>query len=393
MAKYNFDRCCDRSHSDAMKYCDLGQLYGRPDILPMWIADMDFEVAPEITEVLAKRMAHPVYGYAAVPADFFPSIINWLQHRHGFSVKREEITFVPGIVRALGYLVNRLTDEGDKILIQPPVYHPFRNVIVGNNRQCVCNPLIPDGDAYRMDLDGFEAVVKAERPRMFILCNPHNPIGLQWDEETLRRVAQICLDNNVTVISDEIHGDLMLHGRAHIPFLSVSDAARRVGIMLGAPSKTFNIAGLVSSWMIIKDKELRQRMFPWLEVNEFSTPTFVATEATVAAYTYGEEWLDEAIAYIEQNIDHVAERLTAATGGKITVVKPQASFLVWLDCRGLNLTHDELVDFFVNKAGLALNDGAMFGSEGEGFMRMNVAAPRSLIDIAIANLGDAAKRL
>lgn len=394
MTHYDFDNCSDRRSTDATKYRKLEMIYGRDDLTSMWIADMDFEVAPAISDALKARIDHPVYGYAMIPDDFFPSILDWLDHRHGFKASREEITFVQGVVRALGYLVNRLTQEGDAIVIQPPVYHPFRNIVVGNGRRCVTNPLVelPDGN-YRMDLDHLEQVIATEHPRLMILCNPHNPIGLQWDESTLRRVAQICRQHNVIVISDEIHGDLMLGGRRHIPYLSVSDDARATGIMVGAPSKTFNIAGVESSWIIIKDPQLRDRVFPWMEVNEFSSPTFASTIATVAAYRHGEQWLDQALAYMQDNIDLLAQELPKVSGGRIKVVKPEASFLVWLDCRGLGLGHDQLVDFIVNGARLALNDGAMFGPEGDGFMRLNVGCPRSHIRLAIDSLSQACASL
>lgn len=386
MPRYNFDVCPDRRKSDAMKYCALDELYGRHDLTPLWIADMDFEVAPEITEALSQRFRHNVYGYASVPEDFFPSITGWLLNRHGFEVEREEITFVPGVVKAIGYMVNRLTREGDKVLIQPPVYPPFRRVVEGNGRVAVVNPLVCSADGYRMDLDALRETVRTERPAMMILCNPHNPIGLQWDEPTLRRVADICDEYGVTVVSDEIHGDLMLGGRHHIPYLSVSDAARRTGVMLGAPSKTFNIPGVVSSWMVIKDEALRRRVFPWMEVNEFSAPTFTATTATVAAYHHGEPWLDEALEYIAENIKYVSRRIEDETAGIIRVYRPEASFLLWLDCRGLGLGHDELNRLFVERAHVAMNDGASFGEEGVGFMRMNVAAPRSVLDRAVDSI-------
>ncbi len=394
MSQFNFDCCCDRRKSDAKKYRELTQLFGRNDLNSMWIADMDFEVAPAITQALQERINHPVYGYAMVPDEFFPTIVEWLDHRHGFKTSVEEITFVAGIVRALGFLVNRLTDEGDKILIQPPVYHPFHNVVVQNNRQCVVNPLIPTDDGfYKMDIEGFEKVVKEEKPRMFILCNPHNPIGIQWGEEELREIARVCRQNNVIVISDEIHADLMIYGNRHIPYMSVSDDACCNSIMLGAPSKTFNIAGIASSWMIIKDPELRAKVFPWMEANEFSCPNFIATTATIAAYRHGEEWLDAALKYIEANIDYMAEQLETRTNGQIKFIKPQASFLAWLDCRALGLDCEALNDFIINEAHLALNNGSMFGCQGSGFMRINLGAPRSMVDNAIDSIVSAVERL
>lgn len=394
MTKYDFDHCADRRISDATKYRKLKLLYGREDLNPFWIADMDFEVVPEITEALTQRISHPVYGYATVPDDFFKSITDWLESRHNFHVESGEISFVAGIVRALGYLVNRLTEPGDKVMIQPPVYHPFRNIVANNGRIVVENPLrqTPDG-FYAMDLADFEAKIKAEKPKMLILCNPHNPIGIQWDEDTLRQVAHICNSNGVIVISDEIHADLMLPGCRHIPYMSVSDEACRGSIMLGAPSKTFNIAGIESSWMVIKDESLRRNVFEWMETNEFSSPTFIATTSTIAAYRNGAEWLDQALEYIQENIDWLSENLPAMTDGKIKVIKPQASFLVWLDCKALKMNTDELNDFFVNKARLALNPGAMFGNEGAGYMRMNVGCPRYMIEEAVKNLAIAVKNL
>ena len=389
MSRYNFDSCTDRRHSDAIKYAELSEIFGDSDLLPMWIADMDFDVCPEICDALTHRIDHHIYGYASIPPEFYPAICDWLGRRHDFKVAADEITFVPGVVRGIGYVINRLTRPGDKILIQPPVYHPFRHVIEGNNRVVVTNPLRETPEGYEMDLDGLAEVIEKERPVMMILCNPHNPVGIQWSRETLDAVAQICSRNGVIVVSDEIHGDLMLSGVKHIPFLDVSEEARQIGIMLGAPSKSFNIPGMVSSWMVIKNPLLRRRMFDWLTVNEFNVPTFFATTATVAAYTHGEAWLDEALKYIEDNIDYVAREIGGLSGGKLRIVRPSASFLVWLDCRGLGMSHAELKKFFIDKARLALNDGAMFGIEGEGYMRMNLGAPRHVIERALSQLKSA----
>lgn len=391
MGRYNFDTVADRSESDAIKYRELKKRFGRNDLLPAWIADMDFNVCPEIIEVLQRRVKHPVYGYAAVPDGYVDSIIHWLDRRHSFRVTADELTFVPGVVKGIGLTVNFFSSPGDKIVIQPPVYHPFKMVIEGNGRIVVNNPLIRHGDSYIMDLEGLEEIVRTQRPRMLILCNPHNPIGIQWPKETLQEVARICAEWNVIVVSDEIHGDLMLDGRRHIPFLSILDDARRIGVMLGAPSKTFNIPGLVSSWCIIRNPELRQPFYDWLTFNEFNAPTFFATEATEAAYNLGEQWLDEALEYIQANISHIQDQCQRRFAGRIRAIRPDASFLVWLDCTGLRLSQAELVDFFINKARLALNDGTMFGHEGTGFMRFNAAAPRTMVDEALDRIDNALK--
>lgn len=388
MGKYDFDCIIGRKGSGAMKVDGLVDMFGRSDLEGMWIADMDFAVAPPIRKALADRMAHPIYGYNVIPSDYWGSITRWLSHRHGWEVTHDEITYIPGVVKGIAFAINYFTDKGDKVVIQPPVYHPFKMVIEGNNRTVVNNPLIFDGHTYRMDLDGLERIFATEHPRMMILCNPHNPVGIQWSRETLQRVASLAARHGVIVVSDEIHGDLMLDGRRHYPFASVSDEAASVAVTLGAPSKTFNIAGLVSSWCVIKDEKLRKGFFSWLETNEFNAPTFTAIIGTMAAYDHCEDWLDEMLDYIAGNIDET-ERLLKELAPEIKMVRPEASFLVWLDCRGLGLDHSGLIDMFVDKAHLALNDGAMFGAEGEGFMRMNVGCPRSMLRHAVQSLANA----
>ncbi|TGY04639.1 MalY/PatB family protein [Muribaculum sp. NM65_B17] len=388
MGKYNFDQLIDRHGSGAMKVDSLNEFFGRDDLLGLWIADMDFAVSPRIREALSRRIEHPVYGYAGAPQSYWDSITGWLARRHNWNVKREEITYIPGVVKGIALAINFFTQRGDKVVIQPPVYHPFRMVTEGNGRVAVNNPLIFDGNNYRMDLEGLERIFRDEHPKMMILCNPHNPVGIQWSVEVLQEVARLAKKYGVTVVSDEIHADLMLYGKPHFPFASVSPEAAEVSITLGAPSKTFNIAGLVSSWCVVKNPKLREPFFHWLMVNEFDAPTFIATIGTEAAYTQGEDWLDEMLEYIEGTIAEV-EEIVAEKLPDIKVIRPEASFLVWLDCRGLCMSHDELIKLFVNKAHLALNDGAMFGAEGNGFMRLNIGSPRSVIRYSLESLADA----
>lgn len=390
MGKYDFDAIIDRRGTGALKTDALTEFFGRGDLRALWVADMDFAVAPAIQHALSQRIEHPVYGYASVPQSYWNSITGWLKRRHGWQVNRDDITFVPGIVKGIGYVVNFFIRPGDAVLIQPPVYHPFRLVPEGNGRRLVENPLIPTGNGYRMDLAGLEKAMAEEKPRLMILCNPHNPVGIQWDEDTLCEVARLADKYGVIVISDEIHADLMLYGNRHVPFASVSDAAARVAITFGAPSKTFNIAGLVSSWCVIKNPELRDDFFKWLTVNEFNAPTFIAMQATECAYNQCEDWLDEMLQYIEGTIGAV-ETLVAELLPQVRVIRPQASFMIWLDCRGLGLDHDTLIDRFVNHAHLALNDGAMFGTQGSGFMRLNIGEPRTVVLDAIRALAAAVR--
>lgn len=393
MSRYDFDQLIDRQGTCAVKIDAMEQRFGRTDLTSMWIADMDFAVCPEIVESLKQRINHPIYGYAVASDSYWQSIINWLDHRHNFKVSREEITYIPGVVKGIALVVNFFTKPGDKIVIQPPVYHPFKNVVEGNDRIVVNNPLIlTENYRYEMDFDHLEKIFVEEKPKMMILCNPHNPGGIRWDNASLLRLASLCKAHNVLVISDEIHADLVLYGKRHHQFASISQDASDICITLGAPSKTFNIPGLVSSWVIIQNQQLREPFFKWLSVNEFDATTFTATIATEAAYTLGEQWLDEALEYIEGNIDFLID-YCATNIPQIKPVRPQASFLIWLDCRELGLDQEQLVDLFVNKARLALNDGKMFGSEGEGFMRMNIACPRSVLNNALASLAHAVKSL
>jgi cystathionine beta-lyase len=281
-------------------------------------------------------------------------------------------------------VVNLFSTPGDKVIIQPPVYHPFRLVPRGNGREVVYNPLRLEGDRYEMDFDQLERVID-DKCKILILANPHNPGGRVWDRETLATLAEICERRGLLVISDEIHADMGLYGHRHTPFMTVSAAAARVSITFGAPSKSFNIAGLVSSFAVVPDDRLRRRFYSWLIANEMNDPAIFATIATEAAYNRGRVWLEQMLAYVQGNVDFVdvylRERIPA-----IRVMKPQASFLAWLDCRGLGLGHDALVDLFVKKARLALNDGEMFGPGGEGFMRMNVGTSRRVLATALTQL-------
>jgi cystathionine beta-lyase len=328
-----------------------------------------------------------VLGYAAAPDSYWESITGWLKHRHGLDVERKELTFVAGVVAGIAFAVNHFSAPGDKIVIQTPVYYPFRQVIEGNNRIVVTNPLLHDEatDNYSMDIDALEAIMERERPRMMILCSPHNPVGILWPADVLRRVAAAAKRVGCVVVSDEIHGDLTLFGQQHIPFASVSDDAAEVSIMLGAPSKTFNIPGMCSSWMLVRNPKLREPFYAWLEANHFTEPPLGAIIATDAAYHHGEAWLDQLIPYIEQNIIAV-EEFFARELPQVRPIRPQASFLVWLDCRALGYTQQELVDRLLHRAHVALNDGTMFGSEGDGFMRLNVAMPRKALLAALKAL-------
>lgn len=384
---YDFNKIIDRSGTNALKTDALAERYGRPDLLPLWVADMDFETPQFITEALRKRLDHSLFGYTMEPKEYWPTVIKWIEEHHHWHVEQEWISYIPGIVKGIGMAINVFVKEDEKVIIQPPVYHPFRLTPKGNHRQVVYNPLRETVDGtYEMDFDNLEQVCD-EKCRMLILSNPHNPAGICWSADTLRQLAHFCYEHNIIVLSDEIHCDMALWNNHHTPFASVSDEAAKCSISFGAPTKTFNMAGIVSSYAIVPNDDLRQKFFSWLQANELNEPTLFAPIATIAAFQQGEPWRKEMLEYIQQNILYVEEYLKKNIP-QIKPWRPQASFLVWLDCRQLKLSHDELIDLFVNKAKLALNDGAMFGKEGSGFMRLNVGCPRQILEKALKQLKD-----
>lgn len=382
---YNFDKIIDRTDSGDLKHEVLKERYGRSDLLPLWVADMDFETPSFITEALRRRLDHSLFGYTVVPTELWDTIIQWIKDHHQWTVRKEWLTYIPGIVKGIGMAVNVFTKEDEKVIIQPPVYHPFRLTPKGNGREVVYNPLKRRKDGgYDMDFEQL-AEVTDEKCRLLILSNPHNPAGICWSEETLRRLAHFCYEHNIIVISDEIHSDMALFGHHHTPFASVSNEAALCSITFGAPSKTFNIAGIVSSYAIVPNDTLRRKFYTWLDANELNDPPLFAPIATIAAYQQGEEWRQQMLRYVEENIRYIEDYCNTRLP-LIKPIRPEASFLVWLDCRALELSHEELVDRFVNHAHLALNDGEMFGPGGEGFMRLNVGTPRSILHEAMERL-------
>lgn len=383
----DFEKIIERRGTGCLKYDALQERFGDSGLIPLWVADMDFATPDFIMDALKERLKHPVLGYTILPDDYFSSIADWIKIHHGWNVEKEWIRYVPGVVKGIGMAINVFVKPDEKIIIQPPVYHPFRLVPMGNLRQVVQNPLIPTDNGYKMDFEGLEALAD-DKCRMLILSNPHNPGGVVWDCDTLIRLAEICHRKGIIVISDEIHCDLCLYGNRHITFASVSDEAKDISITFGAPTKTFNIAGVVSSYSIIPSDSLRRRMYLWMLANEFDEPNMFAPIATVAAYRKGEEWRRSLISYIEGNIDFLIDYCREYIPA-IKPMRPSASYLVWLDCRELRLDQKSLVDLFINRAGLALNDGSMFGKEGEGFMRMNVACPRSVLRKSLDQLREA----
>lgn len=384
MKQYNFDEVIERRGTDCIKYDLLNERYGNDRLIPLWVADMDFRTPDFIIDALKKRCEHPIFGYTYGSDAYYESIIDWVEYKHEWKIQRQWLTYIPGIVKGIAFAVEHFTQKGDKVIIQPPVYHPFRLVPSGLQREVVYNPLKRVDGIYQMDFEQLESVID-EKCKILILCNPHNPGGIVWSKETLVRLAEICTKHHILVISDEIHAELVYPGYTHQPFASVSEEAASCSITFMAPSKTFNIAGIVSSYAIVPDETIRRTFYRFMRAGEFNDGTIFAYAATTAAYTQGAEWLKQLLAYIIGNIEFVDGYLKKEIP-QIKAYQPHASFLLWLDCRELRLPQKELVRLFEDKAGLALNDGVMFGKEGEGYMRMNVGCPRTVLAQALDSL-------
>lgn len=385
MKHYNFDEIIDRKGTSCVKYDGLKNAYqGKENLIPLWVADMDFATPDFIVEALKKRCEHPVFGYTFDDDEYYESIQTWLDYKYHWKTEREWISYIPGIVKGIGLAVQCFTQPGDKVIIQPPVYHPFRLVPTRMGREVVYNPLKLEDGVYKMDFEQLESLIDKDS-KMLILSNPHNPGGVVWEKEALVKLAQICSAHGILVISDEIHAEMTYPQFRHHPFATVSEEAAACSVTFMAPSKTFNIAGIVSSYALVPDSRIREKFYSFLEAGELNAGTIFAFTATKAAYTYGAEWLQQMRSYVIENVNFVDEYLKKNVP-QIKVYRPQASFLVWLDCRELKLTQPELVQLFEDKAGLALNDGTMFGKEGEGFMRLNIGCPRSILNQALESL-------
>lgn len=375
MGKYDFDEVIERRGTGALKTDKLKERFGRPDLLAAWVADMDFATPHFIIDALRKRLEHPIFGYGIEPAEYRPLIISWEKELHDWDIDPEWISYIPGIVKGIGMVINVFTSPGDEVYIMPPVYHPFRITTEMNGRKVVNVPLIEGTDG-RFEIDFKKLEELPAKGGVLIFSNPHNPGGTVWKKEELQKLAWICKKKDILVVSDEIHADMALWGNRHVPFMTVSEEARENSITFCAPSKVFNIPGIVSSFAIIPDEKLRNKFYGWLQANEFNEAPEFSYVATCAAYKHGKEWRKEMLEYIEDNIK-TTEEFFERNLPQIKALRPEASFLVWLDCRELGLNQRELVEKFVNEAKVALNDGSMFGKEGEGYMRLNVAMPKA----------------
>lgn len=381
--KYDFDRKVVREGSRCEKYDSRKEIFGRADVIPLWVADMDFEVAPFITEAILRRASHPVYGYEFRGKSFYESAVGWMARRHGWTTQPEWMSFTPGVVSGLVCAMRAVTAEGDGVVIQPPVYPPFARVTRSNGRQLVENPLRETPNGYEMDFEDLDRKLAGAKALLF--CNPQNPTGRVFTREELERVGELCVKHDVILISDEIHCDLIQSPHRHVHIASLSEEVARRTITLVAPSKTFNTAGLSTSLAVIPDDSLRCRFRAEFDKIHIDQGNAFGAAALEAAYTYGDEWLDQLLDYVRGNMEYVVEFL----GRNLPSVKTRLSegtYMMWLDFRSWGLTADDLWHFLVFDAGLGLNDGARFGTGGECFMRINLATRHAVVEQALSQL-------
>lgn len=388
--EYNFNQVIDRHQTGSVKWDFNQQTFGREDVLPMWVADMDFQSPQPVIDALVERAKHGIYGYSDGMDAYTKALIDWLRQQHGWEVEREWITFSPGVVSALYWLVRALVQPGEKVLIQSPVYPPFFRAIENHGCEIVNSPLKLENERFLMDFEDLE-VKLASGVKLMILCNPHNPVGRVWTREELERLGKMCLDNDVIVISDEIHGDLIYEGYQHIPFASLSTELAAQSIVCTAPSKTFNLAGLQTSNIIISNPKYRNAFKKVLELNGIHHPNVFGITAMEAAYTHGQDWLEQLMKYLKGNVDYLLSFLKQELP-QIQAVRPEGTYLAWLDFRALGMEPKALQAFLVQKAGVGLNAGYTFGPGGEGFERMNLACPRSVLEEGLQRIKEAVQK-
>ncbi len=382
--KYNFDEIIERQDTACIKYDARKTIFGKEDVLPMWVADMDFRTPDFVMEAIRERASHEILGYSMRTDEYFDALIQWLMRRHNWKVQKEWIVFSPGIVPAVNMAVLSFTQENDKIIVQPPVYFPFFGAVKDHNRELVYNPLVMRDGRYHMDYENLEKLCR-DGAKMLILCNPHNPAGNAWTPEELRQMADICLKYNVLMVSDEIHSDLVNRGYKHTVLASLSPEISAQTVTMVASSKTFNMAALSTASVIIENPELLTGFVKTLDTLHVGMGNVFGNVATQAAYTQGDEWLDQLVDYIDGNIQYVLD-FVAANLPQLKAIRPEATYMVWIDFSNLGLSNEELNSFVINKAGLGLNQGIQFGPGGEGFMRMNLACPKSMVEEGMTRL-------
>ena len=383
--KYNFDEIVERRHTYSSKWDNVGPRVGNPNALPMWVADMDFRAPAPVIEALKKRAEHGIYGYPFLPQEFRDATKRWMKVRHGWEIASEDILFCSGIVSALYNVVQALTRPGDKVLIQRPVYYPFTNAIVDNDRVVSNSSLVLCNGRYEIDFDDLDRHASDPDTHLMILCSPHNPVGRVYTQDELTKIAQICLRHHVTILSDEIHSDFIFPGHTHIPTASLDPEVAAITITAAAPSKTFNLAGLRSASLITSSPVLRGKIQRVLDRNRSASLAAFGLEAYIAAYTQGDEYVDQLNEYLWKNVCYLNDYLKEHMP-RIKLIRPEGTYLMWLDCRELELDDETLDRFFIHDAQVAVDRGHWFGPEGSGFMRLNIACPKATVTQALEQL-------
>ena len=391
LEKINFNIVVNRKNTNCLKY-DFAVRRGRPEnVLPLWVADMDFKVAPEITQEIEKRVAHGIFGYSEVKEDYFEAVAAWMEQKHGWHVKEDWLVKTPGVVFALAMAVQAFTEPGDAVIIQQPVYYPFSEVIADNGRRIVDNTLeLKEDGKYHINFEDFEQKVKENHVKLFLLCSPHNPVGRVWTKEELKKIAAICRKYDVIVVSDEIHEDFVFNGK-HQVFADLSEDAKNRTITCTAPSKTFNLAGLQVSNIWIANPKLREKFKKQIAAAGYSQLNTLGLTACEAAYRYGGEWHAELLGYLKSNLNFLREFLQTRLP-EVKLIEPEGTYLVWLDFGSLGLTEEQREELLTKKAGIWLDSGAIFGAAGEGFERINIACPRSILKDALERIERAVRQ-
>lgn len=387
--KYNFDKIVIRDNTYSAKFEELEEKFGKTDLIPMWIADMDFLNAKEIEDAVVERAKHSIYGYTARPEKYFNAVKEWQKYKNNWDVDTKYMSHAAGVLPMLANIFHAFAQKGDKVIIQPPVFSEFKKVITNWGLEAVDNPLIEENNYYSIDFNDLKK--KAKDAKFMIFCSPHNPVGRVWTKEEIEKVANICLENDVLMISDEMYSDITLFGNKHIPTASISEEIAKNTITCTSLGKTFNIPGLKVATCILPSLESKEKYDKILEKLEMKRSDCFSIIANQVAMYEGREWFNQLIEYLEDNIKF-AEEYIKTNIPKIKFAKAEATYLLWLDCRELNLSQEDLVDFFVNDAKLALNDGSTFGDEGIGYMRMNLGCPRSVIEKALSQLKEAVNK-
>ena len=385
--KYNFDEIIPREGTNCIKWDGRNWYFKTDDVLPLWVADMDFRTPDFIVDAIKERVEHEIFGYTFKPDSYFDAVIGWMQRRHNWKIEKKWISFSPGVVAGLTFAIETFSKPGDGVVVQPPVYFPFFDCVKGTKRKMVENPLKIENGRYTFDFDDLKSKIKDDT-KILLLCNPQNPGGMAWNREELEELTNICLENEILIVSDEIHSDLVFEGHEHIPLATISDDVAQNSIVCMAPSKTFNVAGLASSLVIIPDKKKLNRYERAINVGHIGMGNIFGSVALEAAYKSGDKWVDQMKSYVWENYVFL-EKYFEKNLPKVKVMKPEATYLIWLDFSEYGMSDQKLFNFTIKNAKVGLNNGGKFGTGGDGWLRINIGCPRSILKEALGRLGKA----